>query len=171
MCACTGQEAAGKRAAAPSRASVSRAAAGRELMLACTAGAGCAQERGPREACSGGGRGRVEQEATGPAKRAGRERGEEGERKKEEKKREKEKENGKREREGKREKFAPRSRRRSRSRSVAFRGRPRALTRPQGKGVEMLEIGRLEQGKIPGFRADFELNDGTLGFENNYRTI
>jgi hypothetical protein len=35
----------------------------------------------------------------------------------------------------------------------------------------MLEIGRLEQGKIPGIRADFELNDGTLGFENNYRTI
>ena len=118
----------------------------------------------------------MEQEATGPAKRAGRERGEEGERKKEEKKREKEKENekkrnGEREREGKRGRFAPRSRRRSRSRSVAFRGRPRALTRPQGKGVEMLEIGRLEQGKIPGFRADFELNDGTLGFENNYRTI
>ena len=109
----------------------------------------------------------MEQEATGPAKRAGRERGEEGERKKEEKEREKEKENGKRER----ERFAPRSRRRSRGRSVMFRGCPRALTRPQGKGVEMLEIGRLERGKIPGIRADFELNDGTLGFENNYRTI
>ena len=40
-----------------------------------------------------------------------------------------------------------------------------------GKGVEMLEIGRLEQGKILGIRADFELNDGTIGFENNYRTI
>ena len=138
---------------------------GRARQGRCRAGAAGARSRG--EACSGGERGRVEQEATGPAKRVGRERGEEGERKKEEKKREKEK----RERERKRERFAPRSRRRSRSRSVAFRGRPRALTRPQGKGVEMLEIGRLEQGKIPGFRADFELNDGTLGFENNYRTI
>ena len=40
-----------------------------------------------------------------------------------------------------------------------------------GKGVEMLEIGRLEQGKIPRIRVDFELNDGTPDFENNYRTI
>jgi len=108
-----------------------------------------------------------------PSARGGREeRKERGKRKKRKEKRKKKMEKEKeKERERKRERFAPRSRRQSRSRSVAFRGRPRALTRPQGKGVEMLEIGRLEQGKIPGFRADFELNDGTLGFENNYRTI
>ena len=48
---------------------------------------------------------------------------------------------------------------------------PACADEATGKGVEMLEIDRLEQGKIPGIRADFELNDGTLGFENNYRTI
>jgi len=48
---------------------------------------------------------------------------------------------------------------------------PACADEATGKGVEMLEIERLEQGKIPGIRADFELNDGTLGFENNYRTI
>ena len=48
---------------------------------------------------------------------------------------------------------------------------PACADEATGKGVEMLEIGRLEQGKIPGIRADFELHDGTLGFENNYRTI
>ena len=108
------------------------------------------------------------------ARHAGKEREKRGREEKKEKRKEKrkwKKRNGEREKEGERGRFAPRSRRRSRSRSVAFRGRPRALTRPQGKGVEMLEIGRLEQGKIPGFKADFELNDGTLGFENNYRTI
>jgi len=42
---------------------------------------------------------------------------------------------------------------------------PACADEATGKGVEMLEIGRLEQGKIPGIRADFELNDGTLGFE------
>ena len=71
----------GRRAVCARAAAFTRRAG--ELGLACAAGAGCAQERGPREACSGGGHGRVEQEATGPAKRAGRERGEEGERKKE----------------------------------------------------------------------------------------
>ena len=106
-----------------------------------------------------------------PSARGGKEeRKERGKRKKRKEKRKKKMEKEK-ERERKRERFAPRSRRQSRSRSFAFRGRPRALTRPQGKGVEMLEIGRLEQGKIPGFKADFELNDGTLGFENNYRMI
>ena len=48
---------------------------------------------------------------------------------------------------------------------------PACADEATGKGVEMLEIGRLEQGTVPGIRADFELNDGTLGFENNYRTI
>ena len=88
----------------------------------------------------------MEQEAKGAGSSAlGREE------RKERGKEEKGKENGKkkrkkegRERKKERERFAPRSRRRSRSRSVAFRGRPRALTRPQGKGVEMLEIGLLE---------------------------
>ena len=99
-------------------------------------------ERGTRrsgvqgEACSGGGRGRVEQEAKGAGSSAlGREE------RKERGKEEKGKENGKKkrkkgegEKERERERFAPRSRRRSRSRSVGFRGRPRELTRPQGKG-------------------------------------
>ena len=48
---------------------------------------------------------------------------------------------------------------------------PACADEATGKGVEMLEIDRLEQGKIPGIRADFELNDGSPIFENNYRTI
>ena len=114
----------------------------------------------------------MEQEATGPAKRVGREREEKGERKKEEKKMEKE--NGKemeREKERERGRFAPRSRRRSRSRSVVFRGHPRVLTRPQGKGSRCWRSDDWNRERFRGIRAVFELNDETLGFENKYRTI
>ena len=116
----------------------------------------------------GGGRGRVEQETKGAGSCAlGREE------RKERGKEEKGKENGKK----KRKKRERRERKREReiraeiTASIAEPiGRvprsPACADEATGKGVEMLEIGRLEQGKIPGIRADFELNDGTLGFEN-----
>jgi len=114
----------------------------------------------------------VEQEAKGAGSSAlGREE------RKERGKEEKGKENGKKKRKkGKGEKEREREIRAEIMASIAEPiGRvprsPACADEATGKGVEMLEIERLEQGKIPGIRADFELNDGTLGFENNYRTI
>ena len=97
---------------------------------------------------------------------------------------EKGKENGKKKRKKRERRERKREREREREREIRTEitasiaepiGRvprsPACADEATGKGVEMLEIGRLEQGKILGIRADFELNDGTLGFENNYRTI
>jgi len=119
----------------------------------------------------------VEQEAKGPGSSAlGRE--ERKERGKEEKGKEKE-EKGKRKNGGERREKERRRERGIRAELTASIAEPigrvprlpACADEATGKGVEMLEIGRLEQGKIPGIRADFELNDGTLGLENNYRTI
>ena len=101
-----------------------------------------------------------------------------GEERKERGKEEKGKENGKK----KRKKREGRERKREREIRAEIKasiaepiGRvprsPACADEATGKGVEMLEIGRLEQGKIPRIRVDFELNDGTPDFENNYRTI